>query len=249
MVSEKARTIANGLHAESAKFITALIDVPPDNSSDEPRLIGTGWFLEDNAHGRIVTARHVVTEARDIARIGFSRDNGAKCVRPKGDWTLPTQSVDLACATLWPGALDCCPKSILPKARLAQSSDQVENDVLFVHGFPGRKSFAIASGLMLKSHGLATAILLPPLENSFSPRFLIAYSSDGIHKSDGSPGDCPEPRGMSGSPVWRANWTGNPSTWNAGMATVVGVAVEWSQEYPALVVEPIETLNAFLSGT
>lgn len=248
MVSDKARAIAEGLHAETATFITALIDVPPDGSSEAPRLIGTGWFLEDNAHGRIVTARHVVTEARDAARIGFSRDNGAVCVRPAGDWVLAAQTDDLAFATLWTGALNNHPKSILSQARLAQSSAGIENDVLFVHGFPGRRSFAMASGVMLKSHGLATAIFPHPVESDFSPRFLIAYSTDGVHKSDGSPGDCPEPRGMSGSPVWRANWTGNLSTWNPSMATVVGVAVEWSQEYPVLLVEPIERLRAFLSG-
>lgn len=247
MLSERVRGVVEGLQGETARFITALIDAQEDGSSVPPRALGTGWFLEDDGNGRIVTAAHVISQASNPARVGFSRDNGALCVRPESEWALAARPADLAFASLWPTALQGHPKSLLPRGRVAKISDGIEHDVLFVHGFPGRNSFVLASGVALKSHGLATAVFPAPFVGTLAPRFLIAYSSEGARKSDGSPAECPDPRGMSGSPVWRANWTGNLSTWSPERATVIGVAVEWGQDVPALVVEPIERLHEFMS--
>jgi hypothetical protein len=247
MPSETVRAVVEGLQEETGKYVTALLDVPSDDSNLPPRVLGTGWFLSDRAHGRIVTALHVVLEASSPDRTGFSRGNGAKCVRPQGAWHLIPEHIDLSTAALWQGALLGWSKCLLPVERLAPNSQGLEHDVLFVHGFPASKSFVLAKGVAIKSHGNATNIVPTPLDCDLGPRFLVGYTTENGMTSEGKSAMNPDPHGMSGSPVWRANWTGNLSTWNPSRATVIGVAIEWSQRLPALVVEPVERLHTFLS--
>lgn len=247
MVSKQVETIVNALHNETSRFISSLIDVGPEGSACPPRQLGTGWFLEGENGGYLVTARHVVSQASDPSRIGFSRDNGAMCVRPDGCWAL-ADGADLAIASLGSTIQHLQPKSVLPRERVASHSDPLDDDVLFIHGFPAQRSFVLAKGIATKSHGLATTKFSDLGAPDASPRFLIRYSSEGIQKSDGSPGECPDPRGMSGCPVWRANWNGHIATWRPELATVVGVAIEWSQQFPALVVEPVQRIRQFLTG-
>ena len=235
------------MKTETARFITAIVDARLSTSSRTPRHLGTGFFLDAGESGCVVTAQHVVQKADDQSHVGFSRGNGKQLVRPESGWTFSTNSADLAVARLWPGALAETTKELLPIARLANCSSNIGDDFLFIQGFPGVHAKLLLDGMGNSTRSLLSGLGVETETTRCGPgRFLMRYGSEMVAKSDGTPSEVPPPAGMSGSPIWRANWNGNPSTWSPAMAVVVGVAVEMSELDPLIIAENVETLREHL---
>lgn len=242
-MNAETRRIVQGLQAESGKFATGIYGV----AEAGVRLIGSGWFDSRGETRRVITARHVISAAESGEEIGFGRGNGMKAARPANEWRLGVDPLDVAIADLSPGILEGSGRHLLPSNRYAPSSENLEDDALIIHGFPGVQTFGLATGLAARSSGQVTG-LGTSKSSRFNPdmHFAIRYSFEA-RTPDGSSAAVPEPRGMSGSAVWRANLPRNRADWTPEMASIVGLAFAWDRESGSILVLRIEALREFLT--
>jgi len=230
------------------------------------RLLGSGAYLSIGGQTYILTAEHNFREGEKTpGLIVHSIGYGAR-PEPVGKIVVREAPADIAVCEVGPiskqGESDFAPNDgnalarrryeALPIEMLAENSDDLDGDVLFVHGFVGERSkfFEMAKGIISQTFSYAT-FLGRSSYAWFDPRIHLAveYPTEGQEDEFGKKvSKMPDPNGLSGSVLWRANRKYYGLTdWHPGLARVVGIVTHWDQPAQSLIATRIEAVHAALS--
>lgn len=228
-----------------------LLGVYGVDSLDPPSvlLLGSGTLVDLGGIPAILTAGHVGRE-RDryvrLARRGLDDDGE---IIP-GPHYLIEDPADLAILEVGPEPALAPGQEILSLSRLAASSPNTGENDLFIHGFPGDLSRSSAFLPGRESESLPLETFEQACTSAlFDPRFHFAvnYPDPLALRTNvgGGTVSIPDPHGLSGSAVWRANTTlGAP--WRPDLAEVVGVAQMWLKDENVIVATRVEVVREIL---
>lgn len=213
--------------------ICSLAGVETENNG---ALIGTGFRVGSGSEQWLVTANHVVEQARArFGRLAVAMVRGEPPQEVQGQ-PLVSQAADVAVfrlAELPEGVGYWCLDSI------EQRNEALERDFIFVHGFPGETSHVSPSPTALTSKSLPYGAMLRgnDLPSNFGPdNFALDFQPSHLKHPDGVDAARLDPHGLSGSPVWRIGVAGIPvNQWSPACAKLVGVLTEWRPEEHLLV--------------
>jgi hypothetical protein len=216
-------------------------------SEIEGRLWGTGTLVEAAGTNLIVSAEHVLRQPPGHG-LAFRCFEGSAPIQMEGPVYAFPPVVDVAvhaCELDRVSALAERPIHPLQSAFLAKSNDY-RPDIYFIHGFPGVKSYSgqLVGGVSSESFPYSSGLANGSSYDWFDERIHVAISYPATVTSfNGQEERMPDPRGLSGSLLWRANVLSAPAEWCATNAKVVGVVHNWDQKGNCLVCTRIEPLR------
>lgn len=217
----------------------------------EGRLVGSGSFFRTGEQVLLLSARHVAEEAcQDYKIQSHSAGNGRPPVAIETPFITSAQRLhDLAILPIDSTKIDKCiqPFEI---TELAETSNDLEGDILFVHGFAGEKSrfTAFMPGIYSESTPYGTVLGTSTL-SGFDPNihFAIEYPQPEPQRDiQGREVYIPDPHGMSGSSIWQARRAKYKGEWAIDRAKLVGIAHRWDQKNGSLVATRVEVVKDFL---
>jgi hypothetical protein len=133
-----------------------------------------------------------------------------------------------------------------PSARIDRSLDTLATDYLFLHGFPGKTSCPsrLLGGVVSKSLPYGAMQRVENLPSNLQPfQFAIEYDPAGMVNETGAAQDLVDPRGLSGSPVWRIGVSGRSSNeWKPSDSLLVGILTQWCPTEKVLIATSTERL-------
>ncbi len=193
----------------------------------------------------ILTALHVIEEAKkEPFGLAISTGYGEPPYIVHGAVNIDPFA-DLAVYFL-PDDYPCSDAAFWPSARIDHSLDNLAADYLFLHGFPGRPGYPLRllGGVVSKSlpYGAMQRLEnLPPNLGSF--QFAVEYDPDLMVDETGVAQELIDPRGLSGSPVWRIGVSGRSSNeWEPGDSLLVGILTQWAPDEKVLIATSTEKL-------
>jgi hypothetical protein len=215
--------------------------------SDTTRGRHYGSALRCNCNGRraLLTALHVLEEAKKEPRgLALSTGYGKPPYVVHGEVHIDPIA-DLAVYFL-PEDYPCPAESFWPSARIDHSLDKLATDYLFLHGFPGQTSYPslLLGGVVSKSLPYGAMQRLDDLPPNLQPfQFAIEYDPVGMVNEIGIAHDLVDPRGLSGSPVWRIGVSGRSSReWTPSDSLLVGILTQWRPDEKVLIATSTEKL-------
>lgn len=216
-------------------------------SNDEGELLGSGSLVQIGGSHFGLTAAHVLDGGlKRYPRLAHSTSYGAApemiqlpipCKGPPSDI-----GVFKAAAASWAGT-HVTFETLVDYPSLA-------GDILFIQGFSGAKSHFSAFGPGVASEATPFATV----EGSsslpwFDPELHIAieYPIDGNLNERGEPVSLPDPRGFSGSLLWKTNRSARAEGWNPEDAEVIGVVTTWDPDGHSLIATRSWVVREFLT--
>lgn len=231
-------------------FITSVTGI---NDVTHGEHVGSGLRAIVNGRRAVISARHVIEQAATYPmKFALSAGYGQRPYVVGGKIELDPVG-DLAVYYLpddFPG--DAPGMAFWPEERIQRSTERLATDFLFTHGFPGaRARFSpLGQGLMNRSlpYG-AMQRLDPPVAGLEPHQFAIEFDPAGMRAMDGPAGETfVDPRGLSGSPVWRIGISGRSrEEWSPALSLVVGFLVHWRPDDKVLVATSAERLSEILN--
>jgi hypothetical protein len=230
-------------------------------TADAGELVGTGTVIDLRGRPYLVTAQHVAAEM--LATDGVtgqrkypeglchSAGNGELMVRVINPWTAVSGLTDLAVTRLESDLVR--ESSIVPLRpdRFAPHSRDLNDDVYFVHGWPGHRSRFTSfegRGVMAASLPYGGWLAEGTAWPHFDPAVHIAltYPATDLIDERGRAATFVPPGGLSGSLLWKTNRAGAGPGWSPSDARVVGLVTRWDQDGQILIATRIEHLRGFL---
>lgn len=257
---------------------------PDDLTRD--RLIGTGTLMKFGEQPLLVTVRHVANEAEKFSVVLFGNENGIGCVNiltnedapdnrlpplrlgiPKeGNEESIMNDPDARMGDIAIMAVDHSQLKIIAgpiqahtSVTAPQSPRTKERDIYWFAGFPGAKQHFSAFGnqLCMDRHTTYESLVSPSFPwFDDEIHFCISHGATG-RNARGENVRRVLPYGLSGSTIWKTNFTeARSSTWSADKARVVALATTWDVKTNTIVGTRIEVLTRafeyvpdWLSGT
>jgi hypothetical protein len=241
------KSVVRSMKSHSAQFITP---ISFNHGNDAGSANGTGWYIRLFGATYLVSAQHVMRELAGWSLAHFP------CETSEGNrFTNPTQALswpeDLAVSRIDKGIWSSASKKALPVSRLSDppAFSETSGELLFVQGFPGTSSYFSTLGNTLISGSLPYLTQRSPLPARYTEglHFALHYPEGELHDENGAVASLPDPRGMSGSPVWRLNldWS-RPDQWTPEAATVCGVLIDWDDKAFAIAATSLPVVAGFL---
>jgi hypothetical protein len=227
----------------------ALMRVIALTNDDAGNVVGSGTCIDVRGNPYLLTAQHVVRKRFDSAEggepyTGIGHDTGIE--GPVFRITNPTYGYgglrDVAVARLFPEDFAGTSVRPLPIRAIPNRTPDLAGEILYVHGYPGRKSrfFRAFQGIA------STSFSFIATEEScrcswFDPAVHIAvgYPVEGLGET-GRTEDFPHPKGLSGSALWKTNVCARGTVWSAADSQIVGVLTDWDQDSRTLIAVRIE---------
>jgi hypothetical protein len=234
--------------AYTRQFICALYYVI---DKERGALAGSGSFLYLNGESYILTAGHVAKESKTFQGLAHSTSYGERPTYISNPYKCLEHPLDLALVKIDPTFFASGEKTYLRAAQLASTSDGVDSDLLFLHGFPGEKSKPVYLLRGVFSETLPYGGFTGSCTKYcwFDPKLHIAlhYASKGMIDASGKEAKWIDPHGLSGSALWKTNRAGTPArTWSPEMARIVGVVFAHDDKAESLIATRIEVVRDFL---
>ena len=189
----------------------------------------------------LVTALHVLEGAARYQGLAFSAGYGVPPYRSNDRPHYQDQEADLAIYLLpddYPGG----GVAFWPEEKVERNEDRLGTDYLFVHGFPGARSYSsrLLEGVVSKSlpYGVMQRLEEEPGELRLQPfQFAVHFDPRNIRVAPGEPKELlPDPHGLSGSPVWRIGASGRSARdWSPDWSRFVGLITQWRTDTEILV--------------
>lgn len=213
--------------------------------NDEGKLVGSGTFVSLGGDTYLLTADHVIIQRRQLYEDLVRRSTPSPV--PIGYCARSEYRLDLSLAYVGNDT------SIIPAPAqlLAASSSNVDDEHLFVQGFPETQSRFTAFGpaVMSDSQPYVTYTHVGLWPGYFDPavHFAIEYPAPEVLQIDerGRPHALPPANGMSGCAVWSLSHSVGAG-WSPEQARIVGVAHRWDPVSQSLIVTRIEAVREFL---
>jgi hypothetical protein len=193
----------------------------------------------------LLTALHVIEEAQKEP-LGFALSAGYG--KPPYVVHGPVHIDPVADMAVYylPNDFPCPDAAFWPAGRIDRSLDNLATDYLFVHGFPGKTSYpsGLLGGVVSKSLPYGAMQRLENLPPNLQPfQFAVEYDPAGMVNETGAAQDLVDPRGLSGSPVWRIGVSGrSASEWQPGDSLLVGILTQWRPDEKVLIATSTEKL-------
>jgi len=224
-------------------FLSSIVGIQePKVGEQEPKVgehVGTGLRAMVNGRRAVLTAEHVIREALKYPSgfalsAGYGRkpfivsgNVGLDSVRDLAIYYLPADfPYDRPGIGFW------------PEDRIQRTTERIDTDYLFVHGFPASRSrfLHLVEGLASRSlpYGAMQRLDVPDLQ---AHEFAVEFDPKGIRPADGPKGESVvDPHGLSGSPVWRIGISGRSrNEWSPELSLLVGCVTQWSPERGILI--------------
>jgi hypothetical protein len=153
--------------------------------------------------------------------------------------------LDIAITRVEPCVFEEGEKSAVPLGRFG-ASEGLGEDVLFIYGYPGTSPdgtpLAQSLGILgLRNRGLVMLARLVEVAG-FPTRFDACVFSAVGNQETVNMGD---PGGMSGSFVWRTNFT-RDGQWSPACATVCGLVQRWDPDRRTFICTKVEEVRQFI---
>lgn len=219
----------------SLGYIAQIIQVTTDLQSGD--LAGTGNVLRTERGVFLLTAGHVPAQKKE-GPLAYSIGHGDHPVVIDNPWYYFGEPSDIAVVRIDPPP-NTLRRWVTPEMLASASSADASRGLYHLHGFPGAQSRFTALGNGIHSTTLPYTTYNGSLPAGYNPRFHMAveYSNDDQLRGDDQMVSLPNPGGLSGSIIWRSNYTANRATWTPDMMSIAGIAIEWDH------------LNARIIGT
>jgi hypothetical protein len=229
-------------------------------SEDTGELVGSGTVVELRGKPYLLTAEHVAkqlfAENTDGSRkfpegLCHSLDYGEQMAWIPFPWfTWPTPK-DIAATRIDPVVLEATRVVPLKATRFADNTDSLNDDLYFIHGWPGKESRFTTffdRGVVSTSQPYGGWLTNKSSWPQFDPKvhFAITYPMTELIDEHGQPAKLPLPGGMSGSLIWKSNRVGAKSGWTPEMATVAGLAHRFDESEQCLIATRIEYVKGLL---
>jgi hypothetical protein len=147
-------------------------------------------------------------------------------------------------------------ESFWPEAEVDTTDAALSSDFLFVHGFPGARSYSssLLGGVVNRSlpYGvMRREDALPSDLKSFE--FALDFDPANFRGPEGEGAEWLDPHGLSGSPVWRIGAEGESvASWTPRKCRLVGLVTKWKPDEKLLVATKLSAcipqLKAALDG-
>ena len=231
-------------------FLTSVVGIKDATIGEH---VGSGLRAIVNGRRAVITARHVIEQAagypmKFAVSAGHGRPpyivSGKIELDPFGDLSVYYLRDDFP--------VDVPGVSFWPESRIQGSTERLATDFLFTHGFPVSRTrfLRLMEGLASRSlpYG-AMQRLEPRVPNLQSYEFAIEFDPTGMRvpEKGGSDGAV-DPRGLSGSPVWRIGVSGRSrDEWSPTLSLVVGFLTQWRPDDRVLVASSAGRLTEILN--
>jgi hypothetical protein len=209
------------------------------------RHCGSALRCKLNGQRAILTALHVIEEAKkEPFGLAISTGYGEPPYVVHGEVNIDPFA-DMAVYFL-PKDYSAPDAAFWASARIDHSLDKLATDYLFLHGFPGKTSYPsqLLGGVVSKSLPYGAMQRVENLPSNLQPfQFAIEYDLAGMVNETGAAQDLVDPRGLSGSPVWRIGVSGRSSNeWKPSDSLLVGILAQWRPDEKVLIATSTETL-------
>ena len=221
-------------------------------TNDEGELEGTGGYIEWSGRRLLITNEHVIKdfEHRKFAHQFHLCEDVFELAAPIA---LEKHPVDVAICPiaedLWLSRRHAA--EAVPQERFATRHCPVPGDLMFVTGFPERRSRFLFGNLFSRATRLVTQEPpVAPVHDLHPNYFMVDYSPEkaqSVDPANAVPLSTPE--GMSGSLVWNTRFVeclnaGKP--WSPDLAQVTGMFCRWDSSTSSVVAVRIEVIRDFL---
>jgi hypothetical protein len=227
-------------------YLATVIGVLEEGKKGEH--VGSGLRCTLAGRPALVTALHVIDKAMTYPGFAISAGFGVPPQSVHGEihW-IPDERSDLVILFLSPEYPDPGARlAFWPETRIDFPTDRLATDYLFVHGFPGQRSAFSQQGNGLLSQSLPYGVMqcldnLPPDLEPF--QFALDFDPCQVKVEAGNSEELPDPRGLSGSPVWRVGASGRSiKEWSPDWSLLVGIVTQWRPDYNLLVAVTAATI-------
>ena len=195
-------------------------------NSDTGELVGSGTFLNLHGHPYLITARHVALESKNYIGLAHSRSDAHTPAYISHPFNLLNDHIDICLVRIEADTLRDTAIVPLNSSKISRNSSDVNEDVLFIHGYPDERSKpfkSIVKGVVSKTLPYGTVTGKSSLD-WFDDRvhFALDYSADNLIHEKYSQATHIIPKGLSGSAVWKTNQRllatpGNPTQLTSGV--------------------------------
>jgi hypothetical protein len=244
------------LRAHVGRSICRVIGCIDDETGE---MLGSGTVVDVRGTTYLLTANHVVRQQFDLhpsgerRYTGLAHDTGLngpvfRIVNPvHGYGGLRDVAVvrlineDFASTPVIPVSLLSIPKRC----------PDLQDEILFVLGFPGKKSRYVRAWKGIVSESFPWVATEEPSACSWFDRCMhvaIGYPAKGLDET-GREVDMPDPQGLSGSGLWKTNVSARGKLWTPEDAEMVGVVTDWDQGSQTLIATRIEFFWTLLLHT
>lgn len=227
-----------------------LVSIAGIISHEEGSFQGTGTIVELGGKVLLVTAQHVIAEieAKGFQGVAYSCGNDKLYARAPQPFVMDA-GLDVAGVRIAPPTQPDSDRIPCPKRLIAASSQGIEKDLLFVHGFPEKcnRYFKMLPGIISETRPLCSGLGTPKWPK-FDPaiHFAVSYSVKFLQDAEGKIMDWIDPHGMSGAVVWNIRRAEIGSNWTPDDARIVGIVQRWDQDGQCLIATRVEHAIPFL---
>lgn len=229
-VADKIKFIQSTMEPMAWHTYPAIAGVVGIEDADTGRHVGSAVRLAVAGRCAIVTAAHVIREARTSARFAVTAVRGGAPFELSGDPDRVDDELDVAAYFL----PDEYPKDGIgfwPEERVDPTDEKLSTDSLFVHGFPEQRArfTPLLGGLVKRSFPYGVMLREDDLPANMKPfQFAMDFDPANMFLPDGNGAEWLDPHGLSGSPVWRIGATGQKvDAWKPDLALLVGIVTTW----------------------
>ncbi len=229
-------------------------------ADDSGELAGSGTIIDLRGKPYLLTAEHVAArlfaQNADGSRkypsgLCHSVGNDQRMAYIANPWHAWPDSKDIAATRLGPEMLEGTSVAPLNASRFARNTDNLNYDLYFVHGWPGKLSRFTTffdHGVTSTSQPYGGWLTDETDWPDFDPNvhLAITYPMTDLIDERGSPANLAYPDGVSGSLLWKTNRVGAGSAWTPDMATVVGLVHRFDPVKQCLLATRIEYVKGIL---
>jgi hypothetical protein len=209
--------------------------------SQRGELVGSALRCTLGGRRAIVTALHVIEQARGnrYESVALSAGYGVPPFQVQGKLFFD-RAADLAIYFLPEDNPQQRRLAFWPENRIDGNGERLATDYLFVHGFPGERSYPsqLLAGVVSRSLPYGVMQRVEDLPGDLQPfQFAMDFDPLGIRVEPGQLSDrLPDPHGLSGCPVWRIGASGRSARdWTPDWSLLVGIVTEWRTDAEILV--------------
>lgn len=241
------KTVLCSMNFHTRPFIATISQSAPDDLSCG-EVLGSGIYLEIRGGAFLVTNEHVAQhiQYRVLAHFLYEDQTAVRIDTPFFAGEPPH---DVAITELSAIDFTKTAKAPFPSARVAHTFNPVEHELLFIHGFPGKKSYFSTSASSLISKSCPYLSQARPLPPNVDPRYFFAihYPHKRVTRADGGTEDLPFPEGLSGSGVWDTRYVAlQDPYWTPDKSVLVGLVFGYDSDNECLIAIKIEHVREFI---
>lgn len=248
-IDEKIRFVQSTIEPMAWHTHACIAGVVAVENAEIGRHVGTGLRFSIAGRRVIVTAAHVIHEARRSERFAVTAVRGQPPFELHGDPDRVDEERDVGAYFItdeYPGD----GIAFWPEERVDVTDEKLSTDYLFVHGFPERRSrfTPLLGGLVSQSFPYGVMLREDDLPANMEPfQFAMDFDPSNMFLQDGKPAEWLDPHGLSGSPVWRIGATGQKvDAWKPELAMLVGVVTAWRPDEKLLLATKVTHVLSLL---